>query len=79
GQLLSLVLVAHQLVANLNAWWTYIIAFFLFRIFDIWKPQPAKWADTKVENAHGVMLDDVFAGLYAAIILLIISNYLEIL
>lgn len=79
GQLLTFSLVANKLVDNLNAWWAYIIGFFLFRFFDIVKPQPAKWADQKVLNAWGVMLDDVFAGIYAAILLYVISLYVGIL
>lgn len=79
GQLLTFTFVANQLVENLNAWWAYIIGFFLFRLFDIWKPQPARWADSKVLNAWGVMLDDVFAGIYAAIVLYGISYFVEIL
>jgi len=42
-------------------------AFVFFRIFDIWKPGPIGWADRR-GNAHGVMLDDVIAGIFAAII-----------
>lgn len=79
GQLLTFALVANGLVGNLNAWWAYVVGFFLFRIFDIIKPQPAKWADTKVMNAWGVMLDDVFAGIYAAVCLYLINNYWSVL
>ena len=43
--------------------------FILFRIFDIWKPWPVSWADRRIAGGLGVMLDDVFAGLYAAIVL----------
>jgi len=41
-----------------------ISGFLLFRFFDILKPQPVKWADQQ-KTAFGVMLDDVFAGIYA--------------
>ena len=75
GQLLSFALVADRLVGNLQAWSIYLSGFLLFRLFDIWKPQPAKWADTKVLNAWGVMLDDVFAGIFAAVLLLGIEKY----
>ena len=47
----------------------YVIGFFLFRIADIFKPWPASWADQKVPGGLGVMLDDVFAGIYAAAVL----------
>jgi len=50
--------------------WPWIAAgFILFRIFDIWKPWPVSWADRNVGGGFGVMLDDVVAGLYAAIVL----------
>ena len=54
----------------------YLIGFALFRLFDIVKMGPVKWADSKLKNAWGVMLDDMFAGCLAAVILLIISNKL---
>lgn len=47
----------------------YIIGFVLFRIFDITKPFPVSYADKKIKNSFGVILDDVFAGIYASILL----------
>ena len=44
----------------------FALAFGLFRLFDIWKPWPVSWADKKT-TALGVMLDDVLAGVLAAI------------
>lgn len=41
--------------------------FLAFRLFDIWKPGPVGWADRK-GDAHGVMLDDVIAGVMAAVV-----------
>jgi len=49
----------------LNFFW-YVLGFGLFRLFDIWKPWPVRWADKNVPGALGIMLDDVLAGLYAA-------------
>ena len=43
------------------------VGFILFRVFDIAKPWPVSWADRHVGGGLGVMLDDVFAGLYAAL------------
>jgi phosphatidylglycerophosphatase A len=40
--------------------------FLLFRFFDIVKPWHAGWADRELDGGKGVMLDDVFAGIYAA-------------
>lgn len=43
-----------------------VTAFLLFRLFDIWKPGPVGWADRRA-TAWGVMLDDIIAGLLAAL------------
>ncbi len=43
-----------------------VLAFVLFRFFDILKPWPVSFLDKKIPGAFGVMLDDVAAGLYAA-------------
>lgn len=44
-----------------------LAAFVFFRFFDIVKPWPVSWADRALEGAPGVMLDDVFAGIYAGL------------
>lgn len=50
--------------------WTWIVAgFVLFRVFDILKPWPISWLDKKVHGGFGIMIDDVIAGIFAAIIL----------
>ena len=46
-------------------WPGWVFAFVAFRIFDMWKPWPVSWADRR-EDALGVMLDDLLAGLMAA-------------
>lgn len=53
----------------------YLIAFFFFRFFDILKPWPACWADSKLHSATGVMLDDVFAGIYALICATAVTHF----
>jgi len=42
-----------------------LLAFVLFRIFDILKPWPVRWAETAFPDGLGVMMDDGVAGLYA--------------
>lgn len=44
-------------------------AFLLFRLFDIVKPQPARYFDEEVKNGFGVMMDDLFAASYAILVL----------
>lgn len=45
----------------------WLLAFVLFRLFDIYKPWPASYFDKRAGSALDVMLDDVIAGLYAFI------------
>lgn len=46
-----------------------ILGFLLFRLFDIWKPQPVRYIDKNVGGGLGMILDDIIAGIYACIIL----------
>ena len=46
-----------------------ITSFILFRLFDIFKPWPASYIDKNMKGGLGVMLDDVIAGIYTAIIM----------
>ena len=47
----------------------YVLAFLLFRIFDIWKPWPVCWADHHIAGGLGIMLDDLMAAVYAVLVL----------
>ena len=49
-----------------------VVAFFLFRLFDILKPPPARYFDQRVPGGAGVVLDDVCAGIYANLIVRIL-------
>ena len=49
----------------------YIYIFFLFRFFDIKKPFPVNYFDKNFKNSFGVILDDVVAGLYVVLTLII--------
>ena len=48
---------------------TWALAFGLFRLFDIWKPWPIRDLDHRLGGGPGIMLDDLVAALYAAILL----------
>lgn len=74
GQSITFLLIADEL-NHFNGIIFYIIGFILFRIFDITKPFPVSYADKKINNALGVILDDIFAGLYAAIIIYLIKYF----
>lgn len=44
-----------------------LLGFTLFRLLDILKPWPIKWADKQLTGGLGIMLDDVLAGIMAAL------------
>ncbi len=50
-------------------WRWIVIGFVLFRLFDILKPWPIKWADQRLTGGFGIMFDDVLAGIFALIVL----------
>ncbi|HEY4291540.1 phosphatidylglycerophosphatase A [Luteibacter sp.] len=62
------------LPALLAPWWAVVCGFVLFRLFDVWKPWPIGWFDRRVKGGVGVMLDDVIAGIFAAIVLFLILH-----
>ncbi|WP_047249747.1 phosphatidylglycerophosphatase A [Chromobacterium subtsugae] len=47
------------------SWQGWLLAFALFRLFDIVKPWPIRWFDQRVGGGFGVMVDDVIAALFA--------------
>jgi len=49
----------------------YLYIFILFRYFDIKKPFPVSYFDKKFKNSFGVIIDDVVAGLYVVLTLII--------
>ena len=49
----------------------YLYIFILFRYFDIKKPFPVNYFDKKFKNSFGVILDDVIAGLYVVLTLIV--------
>ena len=51
-------------------------AFLLFRLFDIWKPYHINYIDNNIKGSLGIMLDDIFAGLYAITILSLVFYFL---
>lgn len=63
GQWLALAGAVHL---NLKSW---IAAFVLFRLFDIWKPAPVRQFE-RLPGGTGIVADDLMAGVYAALVLL---------
>ncbi len=55
-------------------WFWWLLAFGLFRLFDIMKPFPIRQVDAKVKGGFGVMLDDVLAAGYSILVLLALQR-----
>ena len=64
--------ISHGTVKNLQeAVLFYLYIFILFRFFDIKKPFPINFFDKKFKNSFGVIMDDIVAGLYVVLALII--------
>jgi phosphatidylglycerophosphatase A len=61
GQMAALFMAPHKIVP-------YLLAFLLFRLFDIIKPPPARQWESK-RGGQGVMADDIAAGFYATVVM----------
>ena len=76
GQWVTLLplLVPSLLPASGFHWWMLALGFVLFRLFDVWKPWPIRWFDRRVKGGFGVMIDDVIAGVFAAVVLVLVLH-----
>jgi phosphatidylglycerophosphatase A len=64
--------ISHGIIKNSQeAFLFYLYIFILFRYFDIKKPFPVSYFDKNFKNSFGVILDDVVAGLYVVLTLII--------
>ncbi len=67
GMLITLVGAPH----NYLVW---VLGFFIFRFFDIFKPFPIRLIDQRINGGAGIVMDDVMAGLYSLIVLQLICR-----
>jgi phosphatidylglycerophosphatase A len=51
-------------------WKTWLGAFVLFRVFDIWKPWPVRQLES-LPGGTGIVMDDLAAGVYGALVLIL--------
>lgn len=56
--------------ASVLEWKSWVAAFALFRLFDIWKPRPVRSLE-RLPGGVGIVMDDLAAGIYGALILYI--------
>jgi len=62
GYALSVLLLPHTLSSL-------VVAFLLFRFFDILKPLPIRWIDRTIPGGFGIMADDLLAGVYTNLVM----------
>jgi len=60
--------------ASVLNWKSFLLAFALFRLFDILKPPPIRRLE-RIPGGAGIVLDDVLAGVYGAIVLAIVGRF----
>ncbi|MFK8040620.1 MAG: phosphatidylglycerophosphatase A [Rickettsiaceae bacterium] len=80
-----IILIDSQLLQKLSPFaieviFYFLLPFTLFRIFDILKPWPINWFDRNIHGGIGIMLDDILAAIFSAvmnyaIIIIILSKY----
>ncbi len=66
GQLLALAPLV-PLAGGFSSWPLIVTGFVTFRVFDVWKPGPVGWAERTLPGGIGVVMDDVFAGMLAGL------------
>jgi phosphatidylglycerophosphatase A len=71
GQWLTAAAIVH---AN---WRSYVLAFALFRIFDITKPWPIRKLEA-LPGGLGIVADDLLAGVYGAVVMWLAGHYLRL-
>ena len=67
GQMIALTTVPLEIESR----WMIVLAFLLFRLFDIVKPYPCRRLES-LPSGLGIMADDVVAGVYAAIVVAVV-------
>lgn len=61
-----------------ETWRQELIAFVLFRLFDMTKPPPIRWFDRHIHGGFGVMLDDIIAAVFAILFFILYERMIPI-
>ena len=71
-----IILIFYDLIFIYNDFLTLCINIFIFRLFDIVKLFPANYIDKNLKNGYGVILDDIIAGIYTILTLMILNVFI---
>ena len=69
------ILIFYDLIFIYNDFLTLTLIFFIFRLFDILKIFPANYIDNNFKNGYGVIMDDIIAGIYTILTLMILNVF----
>ena len=70
------ILIFYDLIFIYNDFITLVLIFFIFRLFDIIKIFPANYIDKNLKNGYGVIMDDIVAGTYTILTLMILNVFI---
>ena len=70
------ILIFYDSIFIYNDFITLVLIFFIFRIFDIIKIFPANYIDKNLKNGYGVIMDDIVAGIYTILTLMILNVFI---
>ena len=70
------ILIFYDLIFIYNDFITLVLIFFIFRLFDIIKIFPANYIDKSLKNGYGVIMDDIVAGIYTILTLIILNAFI---
>tara|TARA_B100000965_G_scaffold246138_1_gene206596 strand:- start:431 stop:901 length:471 start_codon:yes stop_codon:yes gene_type:complete len=70
------ILIFYDFIFIHNDFLTLTLIFFIFRLFDIVKVFPANYIDNNFKNGYGVILDDIIAGFYTILTMIIINVFI---
>ena len=70
------ILIFYDLIFIYNDFITLVLIFFIFRLFDIIKIFPANYIDKNSKNGYGVIMDDIVAGIYTILTLMILNVFI---
>ncbi|QGU31809.1 phosphatidylglycerophosphatase A family protein [Thermochromatium tepidum] len=76
GFFITMLVVPYSLLMSAQGWVWVLAGVLAFRLFDIWKPWPIQVIDERVGGGLGIMLDDILAGIMAALTLLVLQRLL---
>jgi len=83
GQIIPILMIEYITFSQSNIFGAniilYIISFFLFRFFDIFKPFFIRYFDENYKNSFGIMFDDVLAGIYTSIVIFLLLEFYSFL